>query len=278
MLKALIILILCAGIIGGASYFGYDIFVKPKKLAEAEQNDPAPPAPPDPTVAEFEKAMIPARKSKSVEARTALERFVENYPYSSKLPEAQKVLGEINVQLFLSSTPTPEKEAYTIKPGDALAKIERKVKAPAEFIMRTNNITDPTKLRIGDVLYIAHPQFTILINRKEKSLTLLDHGKFFKKYAIKTWNIPPTKKPAPIDAKVTQKIAWRDGQRVAFGSREYAGSARWLVTSAPHYTIYAEPEETSSTVEKPPTGISLDHAEAEELSTLVNMRTPVLIQ
>lgn len=277
MLKALVILILCAAIIGGAAYFSYDIFVKPKKLAEAEKNEPPPPPPPDPTLPEFEKAMAQAGQ-KTVEARAALERFLENYPYSSKVEEAQAALGEINISLFFSSTPTPEKEAYTIKAGDALAKIERKLKAPAELIMRTNNLTDPTKLRIGDVLYVAHPQFTVHISRKEKTITLQNHGKFFKKYRAKTWNVPPVKKPVPINAKVVEKVAWRNGQRVAFGAKEYVGSARWIVTNASNYTIYAEPEPGASPLEKPPAGISLDRNEAEEIATLVSRNTPVLIQ
>jgi LysM repeat protein len=278
MLKALIILILCAAIFGGAAYFGYDIFVKPKKLAEAEKNEPPPPPPPDPTLPEFEKAMALARQGKPVEGRSALEQFLENYPYSSKIDEVQTMLGEINIALFFSSEPTPEKEAYVIKPGDALAKIERKLKVPAELIMRTNNLTDPTKLQIGDMLYVAHPQFTVQINRKEKTITLLNHGKFFKKYRPKTWNIPPVKKMVPITAKVTDKIAWRNGQRVAFGARDYIGSARWIVTNASHYTIYAEPQPGDPPTQKPPTGISLDPSEAEELATLLNRNTPVLIQ
>jgi LysM repeat protein len=278
MLKPLIILILSATIVAGAVYFGYDIFIKPKKLAEAEKNEPPPPSPPDPTLPEFEKAAAVARKGKSVEARNALEQFLENYPYSSKIEEVQTMLGEINVALFFSSAPTPEKEAYVIQPGDALAKIERRLKVPAELIMRTNNLTDPTKLRIGDTLYIAHPQFTVQINRKEKTITLLNHGKFFKKYRPKAWNIPPVKKMVPITAKVTDKIALRNGQRVAFGARDYIGSARWIVTNASHYTIYAEPQPGDPRTHKPAAGISLDPSEADELATLLSRNTPVLIQ
>src|SRR5690348_11417915 len=115
MIKALIILILVVSIFGGAAYFAYDIFVKPKKLAEIEENQPAAALPPDPTIPEFEKAMAVRKEGKPLDARTALEKFLENYPYSSKIEEAQTALGEINTDLFFSSTPTPEKEAYVIK-------------------------------------------------------------------------------------------------------------------------------------------------------------------
>jgi len=278
MLKALVILLLSVVIFGGAAYFGYDIFIKPKKLAEQAQIEPERPAPPDPTIPQFEEAMKLKTARKPVEARTALYAFIENYPYSTKIPEAEQALGEINAELFFSSVPTPDKEAYVIKSGDALAKIERRFKTTGELIMRTNNISSPTKLRIGDTLYIPKPEFSLLINRKEKTVTLLNKGLFFKKYRVKTWNIPAAKKTQPINAKITERIAWKEGERVASLAPEAVGAPRWIMTTATHYTIYTEPEEGAPAVQKPPAGISLDRSEAEELAILVSRNTPVLIQ
>lgn len=279
LLKTLVIVALCAGILGGAGYFAYDLYFKPRMEAREETaKGPAPP-PPDPGLPAFEKCTKLKKDGHLVEARTAFEQFLDNYPNSTKIEDAKDALGEINTDLFFSATPSPDKEQYVVQRGDALAKIEKKLKTTAELIMRSNNLDDPTKLQIGQVLLVSHPDFSMIINRKIKSITLLNNGKFFKRYKVKSWAAPAPKNSAPIDAKVTEKIAWKNGQRVAFSTKDFAGSARWIQLSAAGYTIYTEPlEQEAGTANKPPGGIALAAEDAEELSTLLNRGVPVRIE
>src|SRR5438094_135671 len=162
MLKALVLLVLIVVIFGGAAFVGYDLFVRPKQELKEEMAFGTPTPPPDPTIPEFERCMKIKNARKFVEARTAFEHFLENYPGSTKLEEAKDAIGELNIDIFFSATPSPEKQEYVIQRGDALVKIEKKMKVPGELIMRSNNLEDPRRLSIGQVLYISHPQFLVV--------------------------------------------------------------------------------------------------------------------
>ncbi len=275
ILKTLVILVLAVAIFGSAGYFAFELFIQPNRIPPEEALHGPPTPPPDPSLPELDKALKLKAQHKQVEARLALEAFLDNYPYSTKLAEARKALGQINVDIFFSATASPEKIRYEVRPGAALAKIERKLKTTRELLMRSNNLDDPTRLRIGQVLYVSQPEFSIVLDRKLHTLTLLNHHRFFKEYAAVDWGAPPAKKgmeKVPIAAKVSEKIAWRDGARVAFGTREYAGSDRWVGTTVKGYTFYTQGGK------KPPSGIGFAPDDMEELSTLLSKNVPVSIQ
>ena len=274
--KTLVILGMATVIFGSAGWFAYQLFVKPHQIPADELSAGPPTPPPDPSLPELEKALSLKKAHKLVEARSALESFLDNYPYSSKIREARAALGQVNTDIFFSATPAPEKIRYEIRSGDALAKIERKLKTTRELLMRSNNLDDPTKLRIGQVLMVSQPDFSVVVNRKERTVVLLNHLRFFKEYIPKSWGAPSPKKgteKVPINAKVVEKIAWRDGARVAFGTKEYAGSERWVDLNAKGYTFYTEGGQ------KPPAGgLGFTPEEMDELSTLLSRNVPVLIQ
>ena len=280
-MKAFVVLILCLLIFGAAGYYGYQIFLVPQKEAKKEAlqtgaTSPGKP-PPDPSLPEFQRCMKLRGEKKPVEARTALEAFIENNPNSTKLEEARTQIGEINTDIFFSATPSPDKEQYVIQKGDLLMKIAKKTKAPVELIMRTNNLADATKLQIGQILWVPHTDFSLVINSRDKKIVLMNGGKFFKQYNIKIWKAPASKSTAPIKGKVGEKIAYKNGQRAAFGSKEYAGSARWILLSIPGYTIYAENTAEAGGVNPPGNGIGVSPEDAEELASLLSKDVPVTV-
>jgi len=278
-IKALFVLLLAAAVFGACGYFTYDILLKPRLMLKQELDNKIlagePTPPPDPSAPELEYCLKLKKSGDLVGTRAALESFIERNPRSTKLNEARTALGEVNTDIFFSKIPSPDKEEYVIKPGDALDKIERKLKINAELLTRSNNLDDPRKLRIGQVLIVSHPQFALAISRNDKTVTLFNHGKFFKQYPVKSWNVPEAKAPLPPNVKVREKIAWKNGARVAFGSKEYAGSSRWIALTVAGYTLYTDPAEGG---QKAPTGIALGAEEMEELSTLIAVNNPVTIQ
>jgi hypothetical protein len=144
--------------------------------------------------------------------------------------------------------------------------------------MRMNNMSG-TMLRIGDQLLISHPDFSIVIQRKTNLVVLLNHGAFFKQYHIREAKVPG-KQPARISAKVAETMAWKDGKRVGVGSKDYLSSTRWIrLAGAPGYTLYSLPDSAHSKLEQPPppSGLGLAASDLDELSSLVNNRTPVTI-
>jgi len=268
ILKALFLLLLCGVVFGGAGWFGYRLLVEPHlpppEEAWAE-------GAPDPSLPDFEKAMQIHASRKPVEAREALERFLEMYPFSTRVAEARKALGQVNVDIFLSPIAAPEKIRYEIRSGDTPDRIKRKLKVSEEWLMRCNNLDDPRRLRIGQVVWVSQPDFSVVIDRKTQTVLLLNKGKFFKEYTPASWNLPA--RSTAHSAKVNKKQAWANGAHVGFGSKEYVGSVRWVELTERGYTLHTE-----GGAPKPSGGIGLHPEDMEELSTLLSKGVPVTIR
>lgn len=276
-MKWLFVLFLAIIIFGGAAWFGYNfVFKEDIQVAKEQRGEVTPEPRIDLTLPEFEAAAKLRQEGKIPEARAALTAFIQKYPSSPSADAAKDLLGEVNISIFLSRTPSPEKEEYVVKPGDVLAKVARKVKSTPELIMRMNNMSG-TMLHIGERLLISHPDFAIVIQRKPKLLVLLNHGGFFKQYHIQEEKLP-ARAPAKGTTKVSEVMAWRDGKRVGFGTKEFIGSTRWVRLANQTYTIYSVPDSAHQVVQPaPPQGVGLAAADAEELSSLVNNKTSVTI-
>jgi hypothetical protein len=276
-MKWLFVLFLAIIIFGGAAWFGYNyVFKEDIQVAKEQRGETTPEPRIDLSLPEFEAAAKLRQEGKIPEARAALAAFVQRYSTSPHADEAKDLLGEVNIGIFLSRTPSPEKEEYIVKPGDVINKVARKMKTTPELIMRMNNMSG-TMLHIGEHLLVSHPDFAIVVQRKQNLLVVLNHGGFFKQYHIREEKLP-SKMPAKATTKVVEVMAWRDGKRVGFGTKEFIGSTRWIRLGSQAYTIYAVPDSAHQVVQTPPPqGIGLAAADVEELSTLVNSKTPVTI-
>jgi LysM repeat protein len=277
-MKWLFALLLALVIFGGAAWFGYNLFVKEEIAVKKEQRGEVPPAPtPDISLPEFQAAAKLRQDGKLTEARDALITFIQKYPAGLHVEAAKDLLGEVNIDIFLSRYPSPEKTEYVVQSGDVLVKIARKLKTTPELIMRMNNLSG-TMLHIGEHLLVSHPDFSILIQRKAKLVVLLNHGAFFKQYHVLEEKLPP-KQPAKTTTKVAEIMAWKDGKRVGLGSKDYMSSTRWIRLGSAAYTLYSTPDSAhpNLTQPPPPVGLGLAASDVEELSSLVNNRTPVTI-
>jgi hypothetical protein len=276
-MKWLFVLFLAIIIFGGAAWFGYNfVFKQDIQVAKEQRGEVTPEPRIDLTLPEFEAAAKLRQEGKIPEARAALATFVQKYPASPSAEAAKDLLGEVNIDIFLSRTPSPEKEEYIVKPGDVIMRVAHKMKSTPELIMRMNNMSS-TMLHIGEHLLISHPDFAIVVQRKQNILILLNHGGFFKQYHIGELKLP-AKGSAKVQTKVAEVMAWRDGKRVGFGTKEFIGSTRWIRLGSQAYTIYSMPDSAHATVQPPPPqGIGLPAADVEELSSLVNNKTPVTI-
>jgi hypothetical protein len=277
-MKWLFALFLAFVIFGGAAWFGYNyVFKQDIQVRKEQRGEIAPVATPDISLPEFQAAAKLRQEGKLVEARDALAAFIQKYPAGLHVEEAKDLLGEVNIDIFLSRAPSPEKEEYVVRSGDVLNTIARKLKTTPELIMRMNNLSG-TMLHIGEHLLISHPDFSLVIERKAKLVVLLNHGAFFKQYHVLDAKLA-AKQPPKVTTKVSEIMAWRGGKRIGFGAKEFMGSTRWIRLGAPAYTIYSVPDSAHPNLDQPPPalGIGLAAAEVEELSALVNSRTPVTI-
>ena len=277
-MKWLFALLLALAIFGGAAYFSYNVLFKQELAVQKEQRGEVSSTPvPDLSGPEFEQAAKLRQDGKLVEARNALFALIQKYPNGQHFEEAKDLLGAINIDILFSPFPSPDKQEYIVKKGDVIARVAQKMKSTPELIMRTNNMTG-TMLHIGERLLISHPDFSIFIQTKQKIIVLINHGQFFKQYHIQEMKLP-AKQPPRINSKVAEILAWKDGKRVGFGTREFQTSTRWIRLANPGYTIYAiaDGSHPSSDQPTPPSGLGISASDAEELSSLVNGKTPVTI-
>ena len=277
-MKWLFVLVLAVIIFGGAAWFGYNLFFRQDIAVQKEQRGEVRAEPtPDISLPEFQAAAKLRQDGKLAEARDALTAFIQKYPTGLHVEEAKDLLGEVNIDILLSRYPSPEKEEYVVKPGDVLQKVANRVKSTPELIMRMNNLNG-TMLRIGERLLVSHPEFSILIQRKAKLIVLLNRGAFFKQYHVREEKLAP-RQPPKVTTKVAETMAFKDGKRVGFGTKEFIGSTRWIRLGAPAYTIYSAPDGARPNLDQPPppSGLGLAATDVDELSGLVNNRTPVTI-
>lgn len=275
LIKAAIILALVAGIAGGAFAAYYFLYLQPARIDAADLAAAGPPGrpTPDPTTGDFERAKALKNEGKADLARQAFEDLLARYPDSTHREEAEDLLGELNISSLFSGLPGPGKSEYYVERGDVLDRVAKKTKCSAELIFQANNL-ERIMLQIGQKLEIPSVEFSIQIHLGPKKLLLLDHGLFFKAYAIREARSLP-KKTGDIHTKVVEKIAVANSRRVTFGAKDFPGSARSLTLAGQSgFTIYGE----SETAGHPPgSGITLADADVQELSTLVSPGVPVVI-
>ena len=277
-MKWLFALLLALAIFGGAAYFAYNVLFKQEIAVQKEQRGEIPATPvPDLSLPEFQEAAKLRQEGNLVEARNALFAFIQKYPNGQHFEEAKDLLGAVNIDILFSPLPSPEKKEYIVKKGDVIARVAQKMKSTPELIMRTNNMNG-TMLHIGERLLISNPDFSLFIQTKQKLIVLINHGQFFKQYHVQEMKLPP-KQPPRINTKVAEILAWKNGKRVGFGTREYQTSMRWIRLASAGYTIYAIPDAFHPGTDQPPppVGLGLAAGDTEELSSLVNGKTPVTI-
>ena len=276
LLKALVILALVGMLVGGGAGAYYFLVQQPKQQDEKEAHDAAPGGQPtpDPSAAEFEKIRDLRRNQQYAEAHTATEEFLTRYPDSSVRDEAETMLGELNVMDLLSNAPGPDKVEYTVQRGDVIDRVAHKTKCNEELLFQANGL-ERTMLRIGQKLRAPQVDFAVEVHLREHELVLLNHGRFFKSYAVENTKAVAKKFP-DIHTKVQEKQATKDGRRVAFGTKDYSGSLRSVTLAGqPGYTIYG----AEDTPDKPLSGngLALAPTDAEEVHMLVSVGTPVTI-
>jgi LysM repeat protein len=280
--KALIIIFLTFAVFGGAALVGYKMFIQPQVALKNEKAAPPTPAPPDPTLPEFNKAVAVRKGGKMIEARDALYSFIEHNPQSSKIEDAKNILGEINTDIFLSTIAAPEKQVYIVQKGDVITRVANKLKTTGELIVRANNLQS-SMLRIGQKLSVSPAEFSLVISRKTDKLTVLNKGRFFKQYAVLEWPPMHAKKAAPGGkpekkmGKVTDKLSWLNGNRVTFMEKGYLNSSHWIQINIPGCSLHSVASEDSA--QKPPGGgIRLTPDALDELDAMLAKGDPVTLE
>lgn len=274
--KALTVLLLVAGILGGSAYFLHELYYKEKKLDIVEQTatpTPTPEPTPDPAIAAFE-AIKPVIGQNTPAARDALVQFLAAHPASPNSSEARAALGRINLALFRDPVATPTNIVYTVKKGDSLVRIASIHKSNAELIYWANQLST-INLQIGQQLLIPTFDAVLLVDRAKSTVTLFNGGQFFKEYPAASIQIAAA---GPLETKVLDRIARKGETRVAFGHKDYADTERLVLLGTGGISIRQVPAPAADGTTPPtPPGIALAPEDFSEIFVLVKTGTPVTI-
>lgn len=293
LIRGLVILFIVAVILGGSGYFIYELYYKDIKLDQVEAvapNEPKPTPTPDPSVAAFE-AMKPLISKDTMEAREALMTFIMNNPESPKISDARAALSRINLAI-LRDPSSSGNTRYAVKKGDSLAKIGSQFKSSPELICWFNQLPN-INLQIGQELVIPSFNGSLVIDRANSTVTLLNYGEFFAEIPIVSAKYPATLAKGNIESKVVDRVARKGDKRIPFGDKEYPNTERLILVGAGGLAIRPfvdtppespTPAPSSSPAASPtptpaaPTGIVVNPQDFTEIYVLLKTGSPVTIK
>jgi lipoprotein-anchoring transpeptidase ErfK/SrfK len=162
---------------------------KPAQPVKSAAPAPAPVAPAAPAVSDvdfkaqqlFTRAQSLAATGNLVQASDLLGEVMTTATDESLKNNALRVQGRVNIQLFLSTTTTPEKKSYVIQPGDSLDKIARLNKTTVDLIRKMNKMENDMIHPGGRLLVPAAP-FIVQVDKSAKTVDLTMNGKILKRY------------------------------------------------------------------------------------------------
>jgi LysM repeat protein len=287
-----VVVLLGVAVLGGATYFARIAF-RPIGL-ERYKSIPLVTYV-HPNVDKLKQAQALVREGKLNEARAIVVKALVTAPKSPVTRELRDLLGEVNTQIFFSREPSPRKTEYTVKRGDALSSIARKLKSSTEAIIRVNDL-DSTLIRPGEKLLVPQLDFTITIDLPRSRVIVHDGHGFFTQYPIASVDLPPAREPT-IQTKVTAKSFWENGRpvRPTQGFQEEEATPRIDLGHA-GYVLYGVEEESDTDTSEiaveadnkegalnsrdsnhPPQGIAMLKNDIDEIELLIRKGTPVTI-
>jgi LysM repeat protein len=286
-----IVVLLGVVIFSGSAYFARLVFRPP----ELERYKSIPRVTyVHPNVKKLKRARDLADEGKLNEARAILVKALITAPKSPVTRELRDLLGDINTQIFFSKEPSPRKTEYTVKRGDALASIARKLESSTEAIIRVNDL-DSTLIRPGEKLLVPQLDFTVTIDLPRDRVVVHDSHGFFTQYPIVSAELPPARQ-ATIQTKVTAKSFWENGKPVRPGQGFQNESVPRIDLGRTGYVLYGVDEESdTSTSEiaveaddkqatpdsrdanRPPHGIAMLKDDIAEIELLIRKGTPVTV-
>jgi LysM repeat protein len=288
------IAVLIVVIFGSAAYVGRIVF-RPEGLARYRSMPWVTYV--HPNVKKLKRAQVLVDQGKLTEARAILINALSTAPKSPVTRELRDILGDVNTQIFFSNEPSPRKIEYTVKRGDALSSIARKLQSSAEAIVRVNNL-DSTLIRPGEKLLVPQLDFTITIDLPRDRLVVHDGHGFFTQYPIASADLPPARQPT-IQTTVTAKSFWENGKpvrstrefqkekegspRIDLGRRGYVLYGVETDSDATDSQIAVEAEDgerrpnDSDDTNRPPQGIAMLDKDLAEIELLIRKGTPVTI-
>jgi LysM repeat protein len=176
---------------------------------------------------------------KYIEARNIYKNILNKNMSPENINIIQEKFGEINIKLLLTPLDFEGKKAYVVKSGDSLDKIARKFGTTVDLLQKSNMISNPHRIQVGDRYKIFNGGFEIKINKEKRELDLFLNGEFFKKYTITIGKFDKTPSGTfKVYDKQKFPVWWHpDGRQIPYGDPENILGTRWMAIKATGDTL-----------------------------------------
>lgn len=232
--------------------------------------------------AEIDLARIDMAEMKVEAGRDRLLALLDTLPADSPARgDAEHILGVANVQMLLSPQPFGADQIHVLAKGDSPDKIARKFKISTDLLMGINKISDPKKLRIGRRMKIPDVDFSIVVNKSDNTLVLYNHGKFFKRYRVRTGKLDFMTPPGDYTIENKSKDpAWYNVQtntKIAPGDPANELGSRWMGFQGTSLGLHEAIDPSTVGFYGSNGCVGLTKADIEEIYDMVPVGTPVKI-
>lgn len=269
------LMVMSAGV-AYAAYF-FQKYVRPQQEVEIQIAGKSDEKKPDLGKKHYDQAIKFIKEGELLSARNRLQYMLEIYPESPTMPEAKRVLGEVNLDLIISKIPMEGKSQYRVKPGDALSRIASNNKTTIDYIMRANSKTR-TLIYPKEELTVFDLNGSVVIDLDGATLTIMDGEKFIKEYQIHDVNLPSQFPTSSVNTTISSKVAKHGGRVLKFTDTNYLNSQKWIRSGRNGLIIRQYiPEDQLDEGAPKPYGVMLSSEDMEELFTILRHGSSVKV-
>ncbi|OVE75357.1 hypothetical protein BVX97_04590 [bacterium E08(2017)] len=210
---------------------------EPEFAAVSEEKAPMPAAVPQ-KVADVSSAM---EKAKEFEQKRlfgkARELYIDILSQSIDAAARRQVevsLGKIHIHLIMTPSAMPEKAEHVVKSGDSLDKIAKKYNTTVDLLAKSNNISNPSLIKAGDVVRVFNGTFKCKVSKSNNDMVIYLDDKFFKRYRVGTGKFGKTPVGTFILTEKQKEPVWwhPSGKSYQFGEPENILGTRWMSLKA----------------------------------------------
>ena len=227
----------------------------------------------------YDRARALIKNHELLEAQEILRKILDDHPGFDAVPEAEKDLEHLNLEIIFSDIHTSETIIYKVHPRDTLKQLAQKFHTTVDLIKKRNDLGSDV-IRSGQKISIYNSPFNIVIDKSDNILMLRNNDKIVKVYAVSTGK-ENTTTPAgefTIKDRIIDPVWFHHGIVVPPGTVKNFLGTRWLGFNIPKYGIHGtvEPELIGKSV----SGgcVRMQNADVEELFILIPEGTKVVIK
>ena len=210
--------------------------------------------------------------------RDTYRKIMEKFSGSVNIRKVQSALEDTNIQIMISSIPTPDSVSYEVGEGDTLAKIARKFSTTQDLVMKSNGLKNAEVVPLGRKLKIHNEKMSMVVDKSMNILTLKSQDKIVKTYRVATGvnNCTPVGTFKVIN-KIINPPWYTAGGVISSESPKNILGSRWLGLSVQGYGIHGTTEPQSIGNQITSGCVRMKNSDVEELYSLVPLGAEVVI-